>query len=263
MIKRLSPLILALCIGLGGSAAAQTQQVKMQHDALMQGLKEIRAEQAVSLQVEEDCQTCFESVLVFPAAARSADQQVCFENPFLQLFEAHDGRTLTGTLTTAVLEGSAWLALPETILIEAEGSAGQQFVGELCAPAAIEANGQTFQIRQDSSRDDILAPAIGGAAVGAMAGTVGRRRQSLSGLLLGMRDRHAVQIEIRSEPAGADVFVNGKATPFRTNSVLSVPKEWLSAIQVKFKQVSRRLRTCDDRPGEGRSALIFWCRFAP
>ena len=262
MIKRLSSLILVLGIGLDGPALAQSEQIQKQHAALMQGIKEIRARQAMPLQVDEDCQACFEPVLVLPAAAASTDEQVCFENPFLQSFKASDGQTLTGILARAALKGSTWLTVRETILVQAEGSAGQQFAGELCAPTAVEATGQTIQIMQEPSSHGAIE-SIGARAFGASAGAVARGRRSISGVLLGIKDRHSIQIEIRSEPAGAEVLVNGKATPYRTNSILSVPKEWLSGIQVKFKEVSRQVRTCDDRPGEGRSAIIFWCRFAP
>lgn len=254
---------LAFGICLASPGHAQTG-VDAAHDQLVEALAAVKAEHMELVQLKEECESdCFKPILVLQAENAGTDEQLCFENPFIQSFRTQDGKTLTGIVTDAVFEAADRRAIPETILIEQEVTAGQRFADRLCAPPAVQANGQTLQIRTKGSAARGLA-AVDGAPIGALAGFLWDRPwRTLTEILFGLPDRQMLQIEIRSNPAGATVFLEGEVTRFRTNSVIAVPKELLSQIQVRFNNVSRQVRQCDGSPGNGRLTIVFSCEFTP
>ena len=197
----------------------------------------------VTLWVDEtNCvDECVIEALALPATSIGSEH-FCIENPIIQSFDNGLGRRIRGVL----LDGTLYPSSRElTVLLEISDSENDGVSPTyVCAPRFFTMNRRTSYViprRTFSIGGPLVAPA------------------GLTRLLLGYRSRSLVQIELQSTPPGADILLDGAATPYRTNQLIAVPQRMLTHLSVRLNRIVRPLRACTYLGGQGRVEAIFRC----
>jgi hypothetical protein len=193
---------------------------------------------------------CIIDALPVASAPETSLGQLCLTNPQLQTFETRDG-PVTGVLASGIagLDGTR-IGVPLLIRITEGGGNGFK-QGKVCAPDNLVIGSANLRLSGAWAGSESWDPLL-------IADSGGWRRPLLD-WLWGYDSRRVVQIEIRSDPEGAEVIVDGALAPARTNSQIAVPGRSLPGVVLKLRQVRRSLTRCQRQPGHGRISDIYQC----
>lgn len=177
-------------------------------------------------------------VAALPHEGSGRSSEICIANPFIQPFVRGLNQPIKGALVWTTLRPSD---RPLSVLIEVPFSVPNGIMqGTLCASAEMIVGRRRFTA--ELLQYSFVRPAQLRA-------------------LFGYESRHLVQIDVRSNPSGAMIYISESSVNFRTNYVFGVPGSAISSITLRLGRLAMPLSRCQAQSGSGTIAAVFNCEF--